>query len=414
MRQSRSLRHVFFCILLLGVFCTTFPDRALAQKLSFGVVTGAQLTDDFRTQDFNYGTGDIGDGVTRTVTRSVANASKLLIVGPRLDISFGDSFSVGLEALHRSIRTRSRNHVSPPFVLPDGTSRDFYSDNTGTEFTWEFPVLAKYRLNGLSLKPFVEAGPSFRPAENRELYGLTAGAGVTLRVGEFNFSPTLRYSNWLRTQRYPGAAPNQLQFLVGIQQASGSSGVNAFGKRISMGGVVGWALTRDIRTKSTASAQTLSVQFSDSTSPLVGMTLEAELGKNFSIEMDGLYRPLHFREVSAIPAELRCYYAGCEGQGNVSNTIVTWQFPVLAKYRLPDTRLNPFVQLGPSFRASGNLNGSNPSRYGITVGLGVETTLGRVKIAPSVRYTHWADDKARPFSPITLPNQVETMIGVSF
>jgi hypothetical protein len=97
----------------------------------------------------------------------------------------------------------------------------------------------------------------------------------------------------------------------------------------------------------------------------------------------------------------------------VSKTILTWQFPILAKYRIPNLRMNPFIQLGPSFRASGNLNDSHPSPLGITVGLGVETKLGRAKIAPSMRYTHWTSDKNRN-GPLTFPNQVEAMIGVSF
>ena len=48
---------------------------------------------------------------------------------------------------------------------------------------------------------------------------------------------------------------------------------------------------------------------------------------------------------------------------------------MLAKYRFHWSKMNPFVELGPSFRTAGNLNGTNPSHYGFTSGLGVEMHL---------------------------------------
>ena len=76
--------------------------------------------------------------------------------------------------------------------------------------------------------------------------------------------------------------------------------------------------------------------------------------------------------------------------GFAPNTVVTWQFPVLVKYKFPLGRLSPFLEGGPSFRSAGNLNRSDPSHVGVSAGVGVEAQWRRLRIAPRVRYTRWA------------------------
>jgi hypothetical protein len=98
--------------------------------------------------------------------------------------------------------------------------------------------------------------------------------------------------------------------------------------------------------------------------------------------------------------------------------VLTWDFPVLLKchWRVPGARL--FSEVGPSFRASGNLQGSiPPSRYGLTVGAGIEKRAGRIGIAPAVRYTRWSEGqgyRGSSGSTIYNPNSVELIVGVSF
>jgi hypothetical protein len=112
-----------------------------------------------------------------------------------------------------------------------------------------------------------------------------------------------------------------------------------------------------------------------------------------SVEFDALYCP---RVLS-------------EGQ---RATVLTWEFPFLAKYRFSTPRLNPFLELGPSFRAAGNTNGTNPSRYGITAGAGIETKVHRLRVAPAIRYTYWTADPPGPMSPAsTIRNQVALLVG---
>lgn len=96
-------------------------------------------------------------------------------------------------------------------------------------------------------------------------------------------------------------------------------------------------------------------------------------------------------------------------------TVLTWQFPVLAKLNLrPSTRFQPIFEAGTSFRLYGNAGGYNPSRFGFTVGAEGETKLGRLTIGPVVRYTRWARDTLRYGWQRTAQNQVELLLKFFF
>jgi hypothetical protein len=109
--------------------------------------------------------------------------------------------------------------------------------------------------------------------------------------------------------------------------------------------------------------------------------------------------------------------AGVGADGSLTSispaTVVTWELSPLAKYRLGSGSVKPFIETGPSFRVSGNLNNASPSTYGGTAGIGLETHLGKVRISPVARYTHWAADPGFAGSP-TKRNQVELLAGLSF
>ena len=115
-----------------------------------------------------------------------------------------------------------------------------------------------------------------------------------------------------------------------------------------------------------------------------------------SVEFNALYRP---RVLS-------------EGQ---RATVLTWEFPVLAKYKFSATRSNLFLELGPSFRTSGNTNGTNPSPYGVTAGAGVERRVHRLRVTPALRYTYWGADRRGPISPASMiRNQIDLVVGILF
>ena len=93
---------------------------ALGQTLSFGVVTGTNLTQDFRIPSWSRSTP----------------GSRGVIAGPAIEIALPGSLWVELNALHRSLRYNYE-------VLIFGGSQFALKVNVDT---WEFPLLVKYRF----------------------------------------------------------------------------------------------------------------------------------------------------------------------------------------------------------------------------------------------------------------------------
>jgi hypothetical protein len=192
----------------------------------------------------------------------------------------------------------------------------------------------------------------------------------------------------------------------------------AFGQRFSFGIVGGASLTDDFRsaaigTHLTEEGVLVDVThrfYSTSKDYIVGPMVELRLPFRLSVEADGLYRPLNYTSGAVNP----------DGSLNSISpaTVVTWEFPVLAKYGSPLRHAQPFIEVGPSFRSSGNLNNAEPSNHGFTAGVGLEARLfGRLKLAPVVRYTRWGRDgefARNTVSPLTIKDQVEFLVGLSF
>jgi hypothetical protein len=362
---------------------------AFGQRLSYGVVAGTALTDDF-TSYYSF------EGDFSTVEKS---GDKGVIVGPMLEWNFSPYFSVEVNGLFRELRFE-----------------DLQAGAHNPTVTWEFPILAKYRLSlGHSpLLPFIEAGPSFRTTGNLNANpshaGITAGAGFDFKLHQINISPTLRYTRWaedshpLRIQ----SRPDQLELLVGFSHTPGSY-AHPFNNRISVGAVLGTNLLGDYDPTSTtvtdlsSGTQTTFASRSGPRSFLVGPAVEVQVRDGLSLEADAVYRPIreHYTNTGTISGQPYIQ----SGDSSFSS----WQFPVLAKYRLPllllgdKTRL--FVELGPSFRISGPV-----THFGLTTGGGVSTRLGPLTIAPAVRYTRWQTD---PLGEIK-SNEADLLVGLTF
>ncbi len=187
-------------------------------------------------------------------------------------------------------------------------------------------------------------------------------------------------------------------------QNSTSDRASGFGRKLSFGLVAGLGLGADLRTLSYPFPMDF-LQHPDSNTYLVGATVEFEVLKHLSLEVNGLYRPLHARDAFVRPD-------GSRDEG-VRFTVLTWEFPLLAKCSFALRGLKPFLELGPSLRTAGNLNGANPSNYGITGGAGVEAHLGKLKISPALRYTRWAKDPSSQDGPRTIPNRAEILVAFS-
>lgn len=174
----------------------------------------------------------------------------------------------------------------------------------------------------------------------------------------------------------------------------------AFGQRFSYGVVAGTALTDDFSSfyyPSAGSGASPTVRKPGGKGVIVGPMLEWNFRPHVSFEVNGLFRELRFEDLNA----------------GAHNPTVTWEFPILAKYRLSTgwSSLRPFVEAGPSFRTTGNLS-ANPSHVGISGGAGFDLRLHQINIAPTLRYTRWAQD-SRPFGIQSRPDQLEFLVGFS-
>ena len=383
---------------------------ALSQRLTIGAVAGTGVTGDFHTGSATFPALTLADGTTPSSTTFVASSvSRSLIIGPKLELSLGGRWSLEVDALHRPLRSTVTQFFSPPIVLPNGMVFTKFGPNTAAEASWEIPVLGRYRLRVAGWNPFVEAGPSFRPAgngTNLTHFGATAGAGVEFHAHSVNIAPTIRYTHW---QEFPDTGPvgsaiaNQVEFLVGVEpELRGSGWANVFGRTFSIGALAGVGLGDDVR-PAQASPSFFFRETSESNRPIVGIMLELNLYRSLFVEADGIYRALHATDSSSA--------------GSVRFAVLTWEFPVLPKYKFrASRRVRPFGELGPSFRLDGNFNGPTPSHYGGTAGTGVEVGFGKLKISPAVRYTRWGNERAATnrFRPSTFLNEVECLAGFSF
>jgi hypothetical protein len=179
---------------------------------------------------------------------------------------------------------------------------------------------------------------------------------------------------------------------------------NVFGQLFSAGVVGGLGVTDGIENRTIDGYHF----YSDSTDYAVGPMVELGLPLHLSVEADALYRPLSLATYISLDNGVNTAIA----RGHV----ITWEFPLLLKYKFPFQVVKPFLEAGPSFRAAGNFNDASPSHYGVTLGGGVEAHLLRLKIAPEIRYSRWAADNTSPslLLPLTNQNQVEFLVGFSF
>jgi len=189
------------------------------------------------------------------------------------------------------------------------------------------------------------------------------------------------------------------------------AGAVVSGQRLSVGVAGGGSLTdgfpeTNVPVSFGPGSSTIGLRyFSSSKDWIIGPAFEFHFNSRWSVEADGLYRKVHFVQAAVLK----------DGTLNsVSpSPVVTWEFPVLAKYRFQAGRTRPFVEAGPSFRTAGNLNGTDPSHTGMTVGAGVEFRSRDFRFAPQLRYTRWAADGRLTGSASSGVNQVELLVTVS-
>jgi hypothetical protein len=165
----------------------------------------------------------------------------------------------------------------------------------------------------------------------------------------------------------------------------------------------------------------------------IGPTIEFRLLYGFSVEVDALYRGYRTQDSFAssqlvagdvtYPATFNSYHSD----------VKVWDFPTLLKYRMGSRKYHPFVVAGytsshrtfdttssvfcvssqavcaatptsPYYQSLGHFSFSS-GWGGPTAGAGVEFNVGKIKISPEVRYTHYSNPTA---------NQVTVMAGFTF
>jgi hypothetical protein len=376
------------CLLAATFWFTLVP--AQAQRLFFGVAAGTGLTSDFPATDVSSPADEFGNPANRF---QFLSGPRSLILGAMVEGRISDGLSVEANALHRPMKSTV---VFTQFPAGGGSSV-LRNDYTEVE-AWEFPVMLKYTRG----RVFAEAGPAFRTQQNAmaaepSRFGISAGAGMILRVGRFQITPTLRYTRWQHESIAPKyvTKSDQVELLTGIAYGTDSESRRVGGRKIELGAIVGLPLTARFR-----STQYYPVD--ERASYLAGFATQVSVAGRIWIEGDAIYKPL----------------LGT----NPPFSVLTWQFPVLAKYRWVAGKWRPFAEAGPSFRLAGNLNGYNPSRVGATAGAGVERRWRGLGLAPAVRYTRWTTDADYYHVPPgyhyyyarTNTNAVEVVAGVTF
>ncbi len=168
----------------------------LSSRIALGVVAGMTLIHDVPTSasPFLAGIPAGSSGGVRVYESeagtSYISGSYVFLMGPALEAALPKRIYLELNAVYHPIDVSERN------VLADGSNLG--PQESGREGnTWEFPVLARYKFRPGRLRPFAEAGPSFRlPTEHSSIAGVSAGGGVEVRMRALRIAPGVRFTHW--------------------------------------------------------------------------------------------------------------------------------------------------------------------------------------------------------------------------
>jgi hypothetical protein len=162
-----------------------------------------------------------------------------------------------------------------------------------------------------------------------------------------------------------------------------------------------------------------------------GPTIEVGLPFGFAVEFDALYH----RNGYLIG------YSNFAGSVIESERANSWEFPILLKYKLPVSKVKPFVEVGLAPRSisgtisesgvnvniltgqvtpfSGSLKTDWSNSLGVVTGGGVQFGVGRLRVSPEVRYTHWTSTPINGSfgdgpSYSSTQEQVDVLIGIGW
>lgn len=155
----------------------------------------------------------------------------------------------------------------------------------------------------------------------------------------------------------------------------------------------------------------------------VGPTAEFGLPLGLTFEADLLYK--HSHSAGAARFGLYPIYYAVQ-QAN------SWELPLLAKYRFLRGPISPYVVAGPSLHwvrahivtrtttlgATGETTTSaatsqNYYQTGLSAGGGVGVKIGRIRLSPELRYTHWSGNEL-DLNPFPSEHHADVLLGITF
>jgi hypothetical protein len=384
--------------LALALLMTLNPAVS-GQRLYWGVIGGTGLTPDFP----RYAESGAADAYGNPAYQfEHLPGSRSFILGGLLEVQLTRNLAIEADILHRPLPAIVASTVFPAAGPSVTTANKFVAN------TWEFPVMLKWNLPSPlawgRVRPFLEGGPAFRTSQDDAAtlpsqFGMTAGVGAAIHFGKLRVAPTIRYTRWEKDASFPiyPTKADQVEFLTSAAWGTSSDPVHAAGHRLSLGVLGGLSLIGEFYYPASGVRERIGY--------LAGASGQLELRPGLALEVDAVYKPLH----------------SSFGQGQ-GFTVLSWDFPVLAKYHLTRLGPAPFVEAGPSFRAAGNLNGYHPSHFGATVGGGAEIRKGGALLSTTLRYTRWAKDsvsqalapRGQADYPRTNVNALELIFGVAY
>lgn len=139
------------------------------------------------------------------------------------------------------------------------------------------------------------------------------------------------------------------------------------------------------------------------TSFTFGPTAELRLPFGLGVEADILYKRSRL-----------------EQSGSGGHSANSWEFPLLAKYRLAGDALHPYGIAGFSFRKISDVRsfvaGLETSTKGFVLGAGLEIGLPIITVQPEIRYTRWGEGLTNESTGSLMynRNQLDFLFGIVF
>jgi len=202
----RLLKTAIFSTLFICAVAPGYP-----QLVSFGVKAGVPLNDALH-------------GSSNGAAFPLSLDTGRWLVGPTVELHLPFRLSFEVDGLYRRDKFQLQTSQSAPpgewFSRVPVSVINHYSLND-----WQFPFLAKYEIRSGALRPFVDAGVTYRHLsgepyiEDRNQAGFTVGGGVTLKLSFLRLSPEIRYTRWSSREVddfYVSTTQNQTDLMVGF------------------------------------------------------------------------------------------------------------------------------------------------------------------------------------------------------